>query len=66
MRAGKKGKVVQYFTVEVRVDDPGMAHNTANPFAEMAEEERMKDIVDIFGILWAEGCRDKSLQDRQH
>ena len=56
----RKNKVIHSFTVEL-VDCescPEMSTNSSNPYIDLSEEERMKDLVDIFGILWAETCRE--------
>ena len=55
----RKNKVIHSFTVEL-VDCescPEMSTNSSNPYINLSEEERIKDLVDIFGILWAESCR---------
>ena len=54
------GKVIRHFVVEV-VDagsDPVLFSNSSNPYCDMSEEERLKDFVEIFGVLWAESCRE--------
>ncbi|MBF0571152.1 MAG: hypothetical protein HQL12_04705 [Candidatus Omnitrophica bacterium] len=52
-------KVIHSFKVEI-VDCetcPELLENPSNPYINLPEEERIKDLVDIFGILWAETCR---------
>ncbi|MCA9405015.1 MAG: hypothetical protein KC684_00625 [Candidatus Omnitrophica bacterium] len=58
----RKGKVIRHFTVEaVSADsDPELFSNSANMYTGLSDEERLKDLVDIFGLLWAETCRDAS------
>ena len=61
----RKNKVIHSFIVEI-VDCescPEMSINSSNPYVNLSEEERMRDLVDIFGILWAETCRKKSRQE---
>ena|SRR5580692_4388178 len=57
----KRNKVIHSFTVEI-VDCescPEMSINLSNPYINLSDEERIKDLVDIFGILWAETCRER-------
>ena len=57
----KRNKVIHSFTVEI-VDCqscPELASNPSNPYANLSEEERMSDLIEIFGILWAETCRER-------
>ncbi len=62
----RKGKVIRHFTVEVvsADTDPILFTNAVNVYAGLSEEERMKDLVDIFGLLWAESCRVFSQRDQ--
>ena len=63
-RKNPKGKVIKHFTIEI-VDCescPEMLINSSNPYINLSDEERIKDLVDIFGILWAETCRKKALK----
>lgn len=57
----RKGKVIRYFTVEVIAsDDSAMDINSSNPYANLSAEERLKDLIEMFGLLWAESCREAS------
>lgn len=61
-RKNPKGKVIKYFTVEA-VDaesDPDFKNNDSNPYAQLSEEERIKDFIEMFAILWVETCREKA------
>lgn len=62
----RKGKVIRYFTVEVvsADTDPTLFANFANMYAGLSEKERMRDLVEIFGLLWAESCREFSQRDQ--
>lgn len=55
----KSGKVIRLFTVEVSAD-PALASNPTNPYTQLSEKERMKDLVEIFGLLWGESCKEAS------
>jgi hypothetical protein len=59
------GKVIRFFTVEVASSgsDPVLDSNSCNPYSLLSEEERVKDLVEIFGLLWAESCRKSSQND---
>jgi len=35
-----------------------VTENKSNPYVEMSDEERLSDLVEIFGALWAETCRN--------
>lgn len=57
----RNGKVIRYFTVEVvGNDDPDLSSNPSNPYTLMSPEERLNELIEVFGLLWAESCRDKS------
>jgi len=58
----RRGKVIKYFTVEVVAaeTDPALCVNPSNPYLELSDEERMRDLVDTFSILWAQSCQEKS------
>ena len=60
----RKNKVIHSFTVEI-VDCescPEKLINSSNPYINLSDEERINDLVDIFGILWAETCMEKALK----
>lgn len=61
----RKGKVIRHFIVEaISADsDPELFANSANVYAGLSEEERLKDLVEIFGLLWAETCREASQRE---
>lgn len=57
----RKGKVIKCFTVEVVAsNDSAMDINSSNPYTRLSDEERLKDLIDVFGLLWAETCREVS------
>lgn len=58
----KRGKVIQHFIVEVVVSgaDPTLDINSSNPYTQMSEEERLRDLIEIFSLLWAESCKNFS------
>jgi len=55
-------KVIRFFKVEVSdvSSAPELYANPNNPYAQLSEEERIKDFNEIFGLLWAESCRETS------
>jgi hypothetical protein len=61
----RAGKVIRLFTVEISAStvDPTLNLNPTNPFTQLSEEERVKDLIETFGILWAESCREACLND---
>jgi hypothetical protein len=56
------GKVIRFFKVEISdvSSAPELYANPNNPYAQLSEEERIKDFNEIFGLLWAESCRETS------
>jgi len=56
------GKVIRSFKVEIcdASSAPEMYANPSNPYTQLSEEERVKDFNEIFGLLWAESCRENS------
>jgi len=56
------GKVIRLFTVEIADAGsmPELYANPANPYSQLPDEERQKDFNEIFGLLWAESCREAS------
>ena len=56
----KSGKVIRDFTVEVCVSDPLLDSNPSNPYTKLSSEERLRDFIEMFSLLWAESCRDAS------
>ena len=56
------GKVIRFFKVEVcdAASAPELYVNPSNPYAQMTDEERLKDFVEMFGLLWGESCRETS------
>ncbi len=61
-------KVIHSFKVEIIDCEscPEMSVNTSNPYINLSEEERIKDLVDTFGILWAETCQKNSRQGKSN
>jgi hypothetical protein len=56
----RSGRVIRLFTVEI-VDAssaPEAFANLNNSYAQLSDEERMKDINETFGLLFAEACRE--------
>jgi len=51
----RQGKVIKHFTVEF---DPTIGENPSNPFSMLSDEERLKDFIETFSLLWAESCRE--------
>jgi len=39
---------------------PHLEKNPGNPFAQMGDAERIEDIVETLGLLWAQTCLEKS------
>ncbi len=58
----RSGKVIRFFKVEISdiSSAPELYANPSNPYAQLSEEERVKDFNEIFGLLWAESCRETS------
>ena len=58
----RSGKVIRFFTVEISdaSSDPEQFVNPNNPYAQLSDEERLREFVEIFGLLWAESCRETS------
>ncbi len=56
------GKVIRFFTVEISdvSSAPELYVNPNNPYALLSDEERLREFVEIFGLLWAESCRETS------
>ena len=59
-RQNSKGKVVKQFTVEIidAVSCPELKYNPSNPYSLMSDEERIQDLVDIWGTLLSEMYRE--------
>jgi hypothetical protein len=59
------GKVIRFFTVEIVASgsDPALDSNPSNPYTQLSEEERLRDFIEMFGLLWAESCREASQKD---
>ena len=56
------GKVARFFKVEICdvASAPELYVNSNNPYAQLSDEERVREFVEIFGLLWAESCRETS------
>lgn len=56
------GKVIRSFTVELSdaSSAPELYANPSNPYAQLSDEERLRDFVEILGLLWGESCREAS------
>ena len=61
----KNGKVIRFFTVEVVLSgtDSTLDNNSGNPYTHLSEEERLRDLIETFSLLWAESCREASQKD---
>ncbi len=61
----KLGKVIRFFTVEIvpSGSDPSLDNNPSNPYSNLSEEERLRDLIETFSLLWAESCREASQKD---
>jgi len=57
-----RGKVIRSFTVEILPfgSDVNLDFNPSNPYSQLSEEERLKDLIETFSTLWAESCREFS------
>lgn len=42
---------------------PHLEKNPGNPFVQMGDAERIEDIVETLGLLWAQTCLEKSRKD---
>jgi len=42
---------------------PDLVKNPTNPYAQMSEKDRLEDLIDILGLLWAEACLEKARRD---
>ena len=58
----RAGKVIRFFTVEISdvSSAPEQYVNLNNPYAQLSDEERLREFVEIFGLFWAESCRETS------
>jgi len=58
----RAGKVIRSFKVEIcdASAAPELYANPSNPYTQLSDEERIKDFNEIFGLLWAESCRETS------
>ncbi len=59
----RSGKVIRHFTVEIS-SDSSLDNNPSNPYTQLSEEERLKDFVETFSLLWAESCREASMKNK--
>lgn len=53
-------KVVRSFKIEICdvSSTPELYVNPSNPYTQLSDEDRIKDFNEIFGLLWAESCRE--------
>lgn len=65
LKQKKNGKVIRFFTVEIvpSGSDPALDNNSSNPYTQLSEEARLRDLVETFSLLWAESCREASQKD---
>jgi len=61
----RNGKVIRFFTIEIipSGSDPALDSNPTNPYTQLSDEERLKDLIETFSILWAESCREAAQKD---
>ena len=45
---------------------PHLEKNPGNPFAQMGDAERVEDIVETLGLLWAQACLERSQKADPH
>lgn len=66
---GKKSKTNQRVNskslrFEVRIVPldayPDLKENPTNPYTQMSDDDRMDELIDILGLLWAETCLDEA------
>ena len=62
MKQRRTGKVIRSFRVEIcdASSAPELYANPNNLYAQLSDEERIKDFNEIFGLLWAESCQEAS------
>lgn len=56
----RAGKVIKHFLVEI-VDasfDPVLYANPNNPCTQLSDDDRLKEFIELFSVLWAESCRE--------
>ena len=55
------------FTIEVAAPNayPDLEVNPTNPFTQMSDEQRLEDIVETLGIIWAQTVLEHKLQQGQ-
>lgn len=58
----RAGKVIRLFIVEIAdaTSAPELYANPNNPYTQLSDEERAREFNEIFGLLWAESCREAS------
>lgn len=39
---------------------PDLVKNPTNPYAQMTEEDRLEELIEIMGLVWAETCLEKA------
>lgn len=55
-----RGKVIRSFTVEILPNgiDSSLDFNPNNPYSQLSDDGRLKDLIETFSILWGESCRE--------
>jgi len=55
---------VKSFQFEVRVVPletyPDLIQNSANPYTQMTDEDRLEELIEIMGLVWADTCLEKA------
>jgi hypothetical protein len=56
-----KSKSLCYEVRVVPLDTyPDLKVNPGNPYTQMTDDERMDELIDLLGLLWAETCLDEA------
>ena len=61
--ANKKSKSGRYhFQVRLIPPEayPDLKENPLNPYAQMSDEDRLEELIEIMGLVWAETCLEKA------
>ena len=52
------------FQFEVRIVPlktyPDLIQNPTNPYTQLTEEDRLEELIEIMGLVWAETCLEKA------
>lgn len=39
---------------------PDLIQNSANPYTQMTEDDRLEELIEILGLVWAETCLERA------